>query len=95
MTYIPTGSSAGAAAAIANAVKASGAIVKVEPEDFLKILERCESPLVVTAEGGFLSSAHQYLSGYRGLVFYCKSSEALRLPGTVEIIRAKRIWIPG
>ena len=44
---------AGAAvAAIAQAIKASGVIVQVEPEEFLLILGRSESPLVVSAEGG-------------------------------------------
>lgn len=38
-----------------NAIKASGAIVRVEPNDFVAILGRSESPLVVRSEGGLLS----------------------------------------
>lgn len=46
---------AGAAAAvIAQATKASGVIVRVEPSDFEAILTRQDNPLVVVARGGFL-----------------------------------------
>ena len=37
---------------IANAVKASGTVVRIEPAEFLKILKKIESPLIVYAEGG-------------------------------------------
>jgi len=37
---------AGAAAAIARAIKASGAIVRLEPPDFLAIVSKSKSPLV-------------------------------------------------
>ncbi len=84
-----------AAAAIAQAIKASGAIVRVEPHDFDALLARTEEPLVVCAEGGFLSTNYQYLTAYKGLIFFTKAAEPLRLPQNVEIIRAKRIWIPG
>jgi hypothetical protein len=40
---------AAAAAAIAQAIKASGVLVRVEPREFSKILNRVKDPLVVTA----------------------------------------------
>ncbi len=91
------GAAGGAAvyAAIAEAIKASGAIVRVEPEEFLKILRKVEKPLVVTAKGGFRKANHQYLTGYKGLVFYTKSPTPLMLPGGAEVITSKQIWIPG
>ncbi len=58
---------AGAAAAIANAIKASGAIVTVEPYDFEALVQRVEDPLVAHAEGGLFSTNYQYLMGYKGL----------------------------
>jgi hypothetical protein len=85
---------AAAAAAMANAIKASGAIVRVEPQDFLTVLGRTDKPLVVTAESKFIKTTYQYLTGYKGLVFFTKSAEPLRLAGDVEIIRAKKISIP-
>jgi hypothetical protein len=87
---------AGAAqyAAIANAIKASGAIVRVEPEEFLKILRKAEKPLVVTARGGVFKANYQYLTGYQGLVFYTKTSTALMLPNGAEIVASEQIWIP-
>jgi hypothetical protein len=86
---------ASAAAAIANAVKASGVLVKVEPGDFLSILGRMERPLVVAAGKGFLSPGYKYLTSYKGLAFYTKSREPLSLPGAAELVAAKTIWIPG
>lgn len=85
---------AAVAAAIAKAIKASGAIVKMEPEEFIKILHRVEKPLVVNATGGFLNTQHRYLTSYKGLFFYTSSSDPLQLPGSVELIAAKKIWIP-
>jgi len=91
------GGAAGAAAvaaAIANAIKASGAIVSLEPKDFVSIVERCDKPLVVFSPKGFLSS-NKYLTSYRGLFFFCKTAEPLRLPSDAEIILSKKIWVPG
>ena len=90
-----SGGAAGAAAAIAQAIRASGAIVRVEPQDFELILRRMDRPLVVRAIGGLLTKYHQYLTSYKGLAFYTKSQTELMLPGSSEIIRAGKIWIPG
>ena len=89
------GGAATAMAAIAQAVKASGAIVKMEPGDFQAILVRADNPLVVVASGGFLDRGFRYLVSYRGLVFYTKSKIELSLPGKAEVVRARSIWIPG
>lgn len=83
-----------AAAAIAQAIRASGAIVKVEPNDFLTILGRHDEPLVVCAETGVFGTSYRYLTSYKGLAFYTQSARQLHLPGTAELIRAKKIWIP-
>lgn len=83
------------AAAIANAIKASGAIVHVEPEDFEIILSKAESPLVVTAQGGFWSKNFQYLTAYKGLIFFTKCKVPFEFEGEFELIMAKKIWIPG
>ncbi|HEX9896173.1 MAG TPA: hypothetical protein VGA85_00735 [Dehalococcoidales bacterium] len=84
-----------AAAAIAQAIKASGAIVRVEPGDFNRILSRTSKPLVVIAKGGFFKPNYRYLTAYKGLMFFTKSPMELMLPGDVEIITAREIWIPG
>jgi hypothetical protein len=96
MTNGAAGGVAGAAAAaIAQAIKASGAIVRVEAGDFVEILRRSDRPLVVCARGGFFSRNYQYLTGYKGLVFFTKSLTELILPGSAEVIWARKIWIPG
>ena len=89
------GAAAGAAAAVAQAIKASGVIVRVEPEDFLSILQRHQEPLVVQATQGFFSTSYQYLSSYKGLAFFTKSAVPLALPAKCEVVLAQKIWIPG
>lgn len=88
------GAVAAIAAQIAQAIKASGAIVKVETTDFMTILNRVQNPLVVCSETRFLGRKYHYLTAYKGLVFYTKSSTPLILRPSIEIIQAKKIWIP-
>ncbi len=95
MAYSSGAEAAAYAAAIAQAIKASGAIVSVEPEAFIKLISRIEKPAVVTAPGGVFKKNFQYLTAYKGLFFFTKSPESLMLPGGTEIIAAKKIWIPG
>lgn len=83
------------AAAIANAIKASGAIVTVSQEDFENILRKIEKPLVISATGGFISTNYQYLTSYKGFVFFVKCPAPLMFSPKVEIIIAKKIWLPG
>jgi hypothetical protein len=92
------GATAGAEAAIAatvQAVKASGAIVRVLPELFTSLVSKSKEPLVVTAEGGVFHKNHQYLTSYKGLFFFTKSVTPLQFSGNVEMIAAKTIWVPG
>ncbi len=95
MAYAGGGAAAAAAAAIAQAVKASGAIVKVEPDGFLKILYKTREPLVVKASGGFFKKNFQYLTSYKGLIFFAVSGTPLDLPKDAEVVESKQIWIPG
>lgn len=95
MLYGAEAGGAAVAAAIAQAIKASGAIVQVEPSDFNTIVSKIDKPLVVQAQGGVLKTNYQYLTGYKGLVFFTKSPAPLMLPGDAELITAKKIWVPG
>ena len=83
------------AAMIAEAIKASGVVVRVESKDFQKILAKVTDPLVIQAEGGFFSTNYQYLVSYKGFAFFTKSSTPLLFPGGVETVKAEKIWIPG
>ncbi len=83
------------AAAVAQALKASGVIVRLEPNDFVNLLGKQDAPLVVCARGGFLSSSYQYLFSYKGLAFFTKSSEPVPLPARAEAVLARSIWVPG
>jgi hypothetical protein len=83
------------AAAIANAIKASGVVVRVNQEDFENILRKSERPLVICATGGLISTNYQYLTSYKGFAFFTKCSVPLIFPPKVETIVANKIWIPG
>jgi hypothetical protein len=86
--------SAGAAATV-NAIKASGVLVAVSPEDFQSILRRAQGALVVHAPGSFFSRRHQYLLGYKGFAFFTKSRDEISLPAGVEKVEARKVWVPG
>jgi hypothetical protein len=85
---------AAAAAIIAQAIKASGVLVTVTPEEFAKIFRRVEKPLVVYAAGGFFSRQNSYLTSYKGLAFFTKSKEEIAFSHEVEVVVAKKIWVP-
>jgi len=89
------GAAAVAVAEIAQAIKASGAIVNVESTDFMTILNKVERPLVVCSESRFISTKYHYLTAYKGPIFYTKSVTPLMLRPSIEVISAKKIWIPG
>ncbi len=89
------GAAAAAGAVIAQAIKASGAIVEVDPGDFRSLVDRAEKPLVVVSQGGTFRKYYQYLSGVKGLIFYAKSTETLQFKGGTEVVQANKIWIPG
>ena len=89
------GAAAAAHAAMANAIKASGAIVKVEARDFLTIVQKTERPLVVFTKPSFWSRSHKYLTNYKGLTFFTKSPDPLNLPGDTELIACQEIYIPS
>ena len=83
-----------AAAAMIAAIGASGVIVRVEPDDFVALLQRQPGALVVHATGGFFSTDYRYLTSYKGLAFYTKARAPLDLPRGTELVQAKSIWVP-
>ena len=89
------GAAGAAAAARARAIKASGVILHVEPEDFLGILKRQPAAaLVAHATGGLFSTKHTYLTSYKGLAFFTRAPAPLDLPAATEMVEVKKIWMP-
>ena len=89
-----SGAAAAAAAAAAKAIKASGTIVRVEPDEFRKLVGQNAQGLVVHSVGGLFSTSHKYLMGYKGLAFYTSSSDPIHVPSTCQVVEASKIWIP-
>jgi hypothetical protein len=81
-----------AAAATAQAIKVSGTIVKLN-QQFLAVLNRQPKPLVVFLRGGLFQEKYQYLTSYKGLAFFTKSSTDLPLPFASEVVVAGSIWV--
>lgn len=90
MAYVPIA----AAIAVANATKATGTIIHIEPDAWLALVDNMSEPLVVMGSGGVLTKHYQYLVSYKGLAFFTKSVEKLPLPPQAELVTAKKIWIP-
>ena len=87
---------AAAAAAIAEATKASGAIVRIDSRDFQSLLFKREDPLVVIATTKiFRKTKYKYLTAYKGLIFFTESAQPLQFGSKVEVVSAKKIWIPS
>ena len=82
-------------AAITNAIRASGVLVRVNPEEFQRIVKGQPEPLVVYAARGYFKKSYQYLTSYKGLAFFANSPEPLKLHAGVELICAGLINIPG
>lgn len=95
MSYGAGAAAGGAAAAAAiQALRAMGVIVRVEPEQFARVLGRAEEPVVVTASGGWFSTSYSYVTTYKGLAFFTKAKEELPLPEGVELVEAEKIHMP-
>ncbi|MBW6516546.1 MAG: hypothetical protein K0B81_08040 [Candidatus Cloacimonetes bacterium] len=96
MNYAGTaGATTAAYESIANATKASGAIISIKPESFLSLLAKTEKPLVVYSKPAFLSKNYKYITAYKGLIFFTINYEPLHLSSKAEVIVAKKIWIPS
>ena len=80
---------------MAQAIKASGVPVRVEPAQFEAVVARTRAPLVVTSTGGLFTTKYQYLTSYKGLAFFANSPSPIPLPGDVELIVVGTILIPG
>ena len=89
-----SGAGAAAAAAAVAAIKASGAIVRVDPDEFRKLLDQNPNGLVVHSMGGLFSSRHNYLMGYKGFVFHTSDGDGISLPPSCQVVEARKIWIP-
>ena len=81
-------------AAVINAIKASGIVVRLEPAEWAALVERMDEPLVVVAEGGMFTKHFRYLTSYRGLAFFTKSPQQLVLPKRAELVHARGISVP-
>ena len=94
MAYAGGAGAAAAAAALAKATKASGAIVKMEPDAFQRIVGKADEPLIVRALGGWKTKHYKYITSYKGLFFFTKSPVELTFSSCAEVIFAEKIWVP-
>ncbi len=76
------------------ATKSFGVVVHVTPDNFLKILEQEEKPLVIESIGGFFTTKYYYLTHYKGFTFFTKTPKQLDLSIKTEIIYSNKIEIP-
>jgi hypothetical protein len=74
--------------------RVTGLLVKLEPEEFSKLLDRAKDLLVVMVESGVFSTHYDYLTSYKGLPFYTRSKDPLKLPAGAEVVNASSILLP-
>jgi hypothetical protein len=86
---------AAVAAAMMQAVRAMGVVVKVKPDVFMRIADRVAEPLIVRAPHGMWSKKHDYLVTYKGFAFYTSTKDELRLPPGAEVMNAGSMYVPG
>ena len=89
------GAAAAQQAAMINATRSFGIISTVDPDEFMVVVGLQDSPLVIAAIGGFFVTDYRYLVSYKGLAFYTKSPYPLELPPGTEIVRARKLLLPG
>ena len=103
MSHVGANAGAGAAAGaaadhvrmVSNGLKASGAIVHVDPDVFVDIIQKSDDPLVVVSkQTRWFTTFYAYLTNYKGLFFYVESPEVLAFSEPCEMILVKKIWIP-
>lgn len=86
-----------AAAAAMNALNAAGGMVRVQPEDFVAVVDRTADALVIYSQTkNWLTGRNtfQYLTSYKGLSFVTMAFSELALPKGVELIKARSIYLP-
>ena len=70
-----------AQAAIQEAIKASGAIVKIEPNEFSNLISKMDDGIVIEkGDNGFFDSGYKYSTSDKGFIFYCKSKNQINDP---------------
>lgn len=77
-----------------DALNTVGTISTVSVDAFFKIIEIKESGFVVASQEGFFEKNYKYFTCVDGIYFYCVSKESLIIPGNIEIIVSKKIYIP-
>ena len=74
-------------------VRALGMIVLVEPAELVAVVAKMDKPMVILAEGA-LSMTFRYVTVYKDMIFFSKSDAPVTFTNDVELIRAKKIWLP-
>jgi hypothetical protein len=58
------------------------------------VISRAENPVIIISRGGFMKKDFDYLTSYKGLIFFTRTKNEVNLSGNAEIISAQQIWIP-
>jgi len=77
-----------------NALRMSGAFIRIDVQDFQNILHKAEGLLVIESKTGIFSNTFLYLTSYKGFICYCKTKEQLGVPGSHEKIYASQVSLP-
>ncbi len=65
-----------------------GTGVHVKCEDFINIISKSETPLVIMTAEGFFTKIYKYATAYKGFVFFTESLDKLNFSKEIELIHA-------
>lgn len=73
---------------------AVGALIFVDKDTFLDIVQRDSSVLVVIAEPTMLTKRYQYMCGHKGMTFIVQNKEKFEIPANTNLLHVSSIQVP-
>jgi hypothetical protein len=75
-------------------LKMNGVFARISPEDFQNLMSRNEGLMIVASKAGIFGNQFQYLTSYKGLIFYCRCGEKLSISSKHETLYSESVSIP-
>jgi len=74
-----------------------GAAALIDPVLFADILSKADARIVVCSmrSSWLTATTYEYLTAYKGLIFYTTSTTPLEVPEHIEILPAAHIFLPS
>lgn len=61
----------------------------------MTLIELNDEPIVVHATSGWFNIKPDYLTSFRGLVFYARAPQPMAVPSHAMVVEAQMVWVPA